>query len=105
MANTVIADKEKVEKRRALGRGLESLLPGPRVVPGGVVPQTGAAARAAVPTPSETQVPDFVRNDKGVGEAIPGVIQAVADDAGVVGSDEAGTAELRSARPGLRPGP
>jgi ParB family transcriptional regulator, chromosome partitioning protein len=38
---------EKVEKRRALGRGLESLLPGPRVVkpvvdshaPGGAVPQ------------------------------------------------------------------
>ncbi len=27
-------DKEKVEKRRALGRGLESLLPGPRVVTG-----------------------------------------------------------------------
>ena len=26
------AEKEKVEKRRALGRGLESLLPGPRVV-------------------------------------------------------------------------
>lgn len=25
-------DKEKVEKRRALGRGLESLLPGPRVI-------------------------------------------------------------------------
>ena len=24
--------EEKVEKRRALGRGLESLLPGPRVV-------------------------------------------------------------------------
>jgi len=24
-------EKEKVEKRRALGRGLESLLPGPRV--------------------------------------------------------------------------
>ena len=27
-------DKDKVEKRRALGRGLASLLPGPRVVPG-----------------------------------------------------------------------
>ena len=27
------SEKEKVEKRRALGRGLESLLPGPRVVP------------------------------------------------------------------------
>ena len=29
-------DKEKVEKRRALGRGLDSLLPGPRVVAGNV---------------------------------------------------------------------
>src|ERR1700694_5476866 len=27
-------DKEKAEKRRALGRGLESLLPGPRMVAG-----------------------------------------------------------------------
>ena len=36
------ADKEKVEKRRALGRGLESLLPGPRVVapPAPIVIQT-----------------------------------------------------------------
>ncbi|MGA8430619.1 MAG: ParB/RepB/Spo0J family partition protein [Candidatus Sulfotelmatobacter sp.] len=31
-AGTHPAEKEKVEKRRALGRGLESLLPGPRVV-------------------------------------------------------------------------
>jgi ParB family transcriptional regulator, chromosome partitioning protein len=30
---TVGQDKEKAEKRRALGRGLDSLLPGPRVVP------------------------------------------------------------------------
>ena len=45
-------DKEKVEKRRALGRGLESLLPGPRAVIGG---QGGAA--------SKPQVPHFVRND------------------------------------------
>ena len=37
-------DKEKVEKRRALGRGLESLLPGPRVVPGGVGQSGGAAS-------------------------------------------------------------
>jgi ParB family chromosome partitioning protein len=90
-------DKEKVEKRRALGRGLESLLPGPRVVSGGVVPQAGSAARGTVPTPSETQVPHFVRNDTGVGEAIPGVIQAVADDAGLVEIGAAGAAELRSA--------
>ena len=34
-AENLVAEKkeEKVEKRRALGRGLESLLPGPRVVP------------------------------------------------------------------------
>jgi ParB family chromosome partitioning protein len=31
-ANVTGQEKEKVEKRRALGRGLESLLPGPRVV-------------------------------------------------------------------------
>ena len=35
-------EKEKVEKRRALGRGLESLLPGPRVV-------AGTAARPVAP--------------------------------------------------------
>jgi len=32
--HSVQKEKEKVEKRRALGRGLESLLPGPRVVAG-----------------------------------------------------------------------
>jgi ParB family chromosome partitioning protein len=47
-------DKEKAEKRRALGRGLESLLPGPRVV--GPGQSSGAAERQ--------QVPHFVRNDK-----------------------------------------
>jgi len=36
-------DKEKMEKRRALGRGLASLLPGPRVVPQAPA-VTGAAA-------------------------------------------------------------
>src|SRR5438270_5022764 len=37
-------EKEKVEKRRALGRGLESLLPGPRVV--------AAAPHQAAPHPT-----------------------------------------------------
>src|SRR5437588_9738277 len=44
MTNTAAAEnlaKEKVEKRRALGRGLESLLPGPRVV--AAVPRPAAA--------------------------------------------------------------
>jgi ParB family chromosome partitioning protein len=100
-------DKEKVEKRRALGRGLESLLPGPRAVVGTARPagaptstrgdatatagELRSAGRpgAAVPT----QVPNFVRSDKGHlpdqsisqdggaprGEPVAGVIQAVAD--------------------------
>jgi ParB family chromosome partitioning protein len=97
MTTGAAVDKEKVEKRRALGRGLESLLPGPRVVAGGLAPQVGSAGREPVPTPSETQVPHFVRNDKGLGETIPGVIQAVADDAEVVEIGAAGAAELRSA--------
>jgi len=101
-------DKEKVEKRRALGRGLESLLPGPRAVvgtarPAGVPTSTHgdlsatagemrSAGRpgAAVPTP----VSNFVRSDKGHlpdpsisqdggaprGEPAAGVMPAVLDE-------------------------
>src|SRR6267143_698170 len=49
----VSKDKEKAEKRRALGRGLESLLPGPRVV---------AAAQSSVAVPSLP--PPFADNAK-----------------------------------------
>jgi ParB family transcriptional regulator, chromosome partitioning protein len=73
--------EEKVEKRRALGRGLASLLPGPRVVgsPESRVPGTESGA-AAPPFPAAhagseasaegsgaaggQQVPRFARNDK-----------------------------------------
>ncbi len=94
MVNTAAAEKmagekEKVEKRRALGRGLESLLPGPRVV-GGAPGQSGGAA-------GKQQVPHFVRNDKAIlndtalqtdvsaqgptrGEAFSGTIRAVVDE-------------------------
>jgi ParB family transcriptional regulator, chromosome partitioning protein len=44
--NVAVQDKEKVEKRRALGRGLESLLPGPRVVP---PTQSSGAGQQQVP--------------------------------------------------------
>jgi ParB family chromosome partitioning protein len=54
---------EKVERRRALGRGLESLLPGPRVVsspesrvPSPEAPGSGGGA-------GETKVPRFARDD------------------------------------------
>ncbi len=88
-------EKEKMEKRRALGRGLASLLPGPRVVtPPATANNSGgsnnAGTRAGVPAPhtsssaadlgaSGQQVPHFVRNDKIVGEQIDGTIQAVVD--------------------------
>jgi ParB family chromosome partitioning protein len=74
--------EEKVEKRRALGRGLASLLPGPRVVAPSAesrVPGTEpVGAPTAVPFPAsrggahaessgdggEQEVPRFARNDK-----------------------------------------
>jgi ParB family chromosome partitioning protein len=62
---------EKVEKRRALGRGLASLLPGPRVVssPESRVPSveraTAVAPVQAGDGRGEQQIPHFVRNDKG----------------------------------------
>src|SRR5438270_12317617 len=76
--------EEKVEKRRALGRGLESLLPGPRVISSTEhrVPSTenlasSAEPRVLSPEPArvgegagETKVPRFARDDKG-GEAAP----------------------------------
>jgi ParB family chromosome partitioning protein len=62
---------EKVEKRRALGRGLESLLPGPRVVQPPAIshqPSTTAATPVAAGADEGTKVPHFVRNDKSVGD-------------------------------------
>src|SRR6267154_5080487 len=71
--------EEKVEKRRALGRGLESLLPGPRVVaPGG----TGGAVQGGGGS-GEKQVPHFVRNDKGLLERPPDSGEMEASRAGV----------------------
>jgi ParB family chromosome partitioning protein len=46
-------DKEKVEKRRALGRGLESLLPGPRVV---TAPAPKQVAQVLAPIVIQTMV-------------------------------------------------
>jgi ParB family chromosome partitioning protein len=67
---------EKVEKRRALGRGLASLLPGPRVVssPEPRVPSVERSATVVAPVQGgdgvgEQQVPHFVRNDKGEDQA------------------------------------
>src|SRR5208337_5237308 len=46
------------EKRRALGRGLESLLPGPRVVTAPAVPTLPQSARKdGAPAPASSQFP------------------------------------------------
>ncbi len=78
------------EKRRALGRGLESLLPGPRVV--------------AVPSAGTQQIPQRgfapVRNDSAVGD-LQGVVES--DGSDVSSSATTGpllATEARSGAPG-----
>jgi len=117
MTNTAMAnvagqagekDKEKVEKRRALGRGLASLFSGPRPVPvpGSAVPDSGMRTGASAPHGQqiphsvrndnpEPRIPHFVRKDNA--ERVEGTIAAVVDEAVV--DEAAGTAELRPAGP------
>ena len=102
------ADKEKIEKRRALGRGLESLLPGPRTVAGlggsgGVVPRQGVSVQGSGAT-GETQVPDVVRNDKSPrdGSALAAVS---ADVPAVVEMDRASRAEVTAPHVPAPPAP
>jgi ParB family chromosome partitioning protein len=90
------ADKEKVEKRRALGRGLESLLPGPRVVGGTAVrpvvpPVAGdAGSRAGVAAAHGSAPPNPVHHNSAlhnpaaampVGVPFDGTIRAVVEEA------------------------
>ncbi len=79
---TIEKKEEKVEKRRALGRGLESLLPGPRVVV--PVPELRGAGAVAGDGVGEQQIPHFVRNDKALG--IPDGSEAAAVAAGQPGA-------------------
>ena len=131
MTTTSAAEKkdEKVEKRRALGRGLESLLPGPRVVvptaeyrvpsedgagPQGLKPASlpaGSGTAEAVPFPtseagvsirdaSGKQVPHFVRNDNaGVRKDGDGVGRNDNEDLGSSGETLAAS-ELEAKRAG-----
>jgi ParB family transcriptional regulator, chromosome partitioning protein len=91
-----VADKEKVEKRRALGRGLESLLPGPRVVGGTAVRPAvppDAGLRAGVPAAHGSAPPNPALHNPAaavpVGVPFDGTIRAVVEDF-------APSAELRS---------
>jgi len=80
----VSKDKEKAEKRRALGRGLESLLPGPRMVAGSAATAVDSRGTGSgrVETPlqagaaaAEHGAPHFVRDDRGEGVG-PGRVAA-----------------------------
>ena len=82
----VSKDKEKAEKRRALGRGLESLLPGPRMVAGSAATAVDSrgAGSGRVETPlqagaaaAEHGTSHFVRDDRGEGVG-PGRVAAAA---------------------------
>ncbi|MGO9086828.1 MAG: ParB/RepB/Spo0J family partition protein [Candidatus Sulfotelmatobacter sp.] len=86
-------EKEKAEKRRALGRGLESLLPGPRVV---------AAARTAG-TPAASVGGDTATAEPHGAAAVSASVLPQPESGVVKMSDEA--AELRSAWPDQRSGP
>jgi len=84
------AEKEKVEKRRALGRGLESLLPRPRVVAGtAVAPGQGGAAAGG------QQIPPSGRNDKGSDNVGDGARSALAE------RSVSSVSSLASATPGV----
>src|ERR1700733_6214100 len=94
-AGTHPAEKEKVEKRRALGRGLESLLPGPRVV-------APKAAEAGVEGGAQ-QIPHRasgpVRNDNAVVE-LQGVVEDASAPASTSAPDPLLAKEARSGAPG-----
>src|SRR3984885_13257955 len=78
--------KKKVEKRGGVGRGLASLLPGPRPV----APPAAASSQVAPGDLSAgaQQVPHFVRNDNVVGERFEGTIQAVVESPADVGAQQ-----------------
>jgi ParB family chromosome partitioning protein len=96
------AEKEKVEKRRALGRGLESLLPGPRVVAGTAVRPVSAPAetsgesstRAEAPAPHVTSPPSReVREKDGAPPVIASSVPA-AESVPPPGVDIQGVAQI-----------
>ncbi len=78
---------EKVEKRRALGRGLASLLPGPRVVaasPESRVPSTESGTAAA----PQGLKPESFAAQSGTAEAVPFPVSAGAGSSGGAGEQQ-----------------
>ncbi len=85
MANPAVVEKredkkdDKAEKRRALGRGLASLLPGPRVVTPSLEPRVPADAHSASLAPAQTfQASQEMPAAQAASEVIP--IQTASSD-------------------------
>jgi ParB family transcriptional regulator, chromosome partitioning protein len=78
MANSAVVEKkdDKLEKRKALGRGLASLLPGPRVVTPNVEPRSPADGQSG--SPASAQVSSQTPATQAASEVIP--IQTPASD-------------------------
>jgi ParB family transcriptional regulator, chromosome partitioning protein len=74
-AGTEKGHEKLAEKRRALGRGLESLLPGPRVVLGSpTLPQSARKDGAPSGADSRVPVPNSIETNA---DAVPGTLEAV----------------------------
>jgi ParB family transcriptional regulator, chromosome partitioning protein len=94
-----------VEKRRALGRGLASLLPGPRVVvsPERDSSRADSATAGSRDDGSEQQVPHFVRNDNASSNLPPSPTPSSDNplsSAKPVLTDNAASGEMEAQRPG-----
>jgi ParB family transcriptional regulator, chromosome partitioning protein len=106
MTKTSAVERDKVEqksgpeKRRALGRGLESLLPGPRVVTTTPPNQNGETSTSPLKPKAGLNgapvvSPQPVRNDSHEGDRLEGVIRAEVDPEYLT-AEERAAIELRS---------
>jgi len=91
--------EDKADKRRALGRGLESLLPGPRVVKSTEYPVPSSGASGVGDGGGETKVPRFARDDNGVGATAS--VEPEASRTGVSDPHDALTSAALGAVPAL----
>ena len=86
--------QKAVEKRRALGRGLESLLPGPRVVPANDPTLAQSARKDGAP--SDSSSPDRVREQGDLATAGEGAGATVGGAGEATVSPETGVVDLQA---------
>ncbi|MGA9504861.1 MAG: ParB/RepB/Spo0J family partition protein [Terriglobales bacterium] len=95
-AGAVKGHEKLAEKRRALGRGLESLLPGPRVVPAAAAVDSSSSAPTLPQNTRKDGAPETSGSEKGSQFAAAGSHDAGAPSEG----EAAGSARLEGGIPG-----